>query len=88
MDAPVAESLIVTVCIALYVPAARLKVGVAVDGGGSYSHKSFREPGAELDKRYSPPPPKSQKLPLSSTQLDAYGLFPGMFPVAEVPNVP
>ena len=36
----------------------------------------------------APQPPKSQKFPLLSVQLEADARLPGMFPAANVPNVP
>ena len=53
---------------------------------GLYSQMSLRLPLLLLASK--PEPPKSQKLPLLSVQLEANSRLPGMFPAANTPNVP
>ena len=53
---------------------------------GLYCQRSLRP--ASLPSASTPKPPKSQKLPLLSVQLAATMRLPGMFPAANVPNVP
>jgi hypothetical protein len=52
---------------------------------GLNSQRSLRTPSPPLASK--PMPPKSQRWPLMSVQLEALERLPGIFPPAGVPNV-